>query len=72
MSEFNRSPEQLPHEARCERCGETFDLDDADDAMHFQRRNGDLCGGEGVPFRSYVIRRPTDRRRHPRRQDDEA
>jgi hypothetical protein len=26
--------------------------------LHFQQRNGELCGGTGVPFRKYVIRKP--------------
>ncbi|HEY2041774.1 MAG TPA: hypothetical protein VGH11_03785 [Jatrophihabitans sp.] len=55
-------------EARCERCGETFAISDgitreADDfggteLLHVRRRQGELCGGIGVPFRRYVIRNP--------------
>ncbi|UQX88801.1 hypothetical protein M6D93_02080 [Jatrophihabitans telluris] len=47
-----------PSEARCALCGETFILADPNDLMHFQRRDGELCGGDGVPFRKYIIRRP--------------
>jgi hypothetical protein len=25
--------------------------------MHFQTRAGELCGGDGVPFRPFVIRK---------------
>ncbi|MCW2541863.1 MAG: hypothetical protein JWN95_3588 [Frankiales bacterium] len=46
-----------PTEARCDKCGETFTLADPADLMHFQRRDGELCGGDGVPFRKFVIRR---------------
>jgi hypothetical protein len=46
-----------PTEARCEKCGETFTIVDPADLMHFQRRDAELCGGEGVPFRKFVIRR---------------
>jgi hypothetical protein len=70
FSEFSSRPDPAPREARCARCGETFEFASPDDLMHFQRRNGDLCGGDGQPFRSYVIRKPTDRRRHGRRRDD--
>jgi hypothetical protein len=52
-----RRPEVLPSEARCERCGETFTPADASDLMHFQTRAGDLCGGDGVLFRPFVIRK---------------
>jgi hypothetical protein len=45
-------------EARCERCGESFLPADPSDLMHFQRRDGELCGGDGVTFRKYVIRKP--------------
>ena len=47
----------LPTEARCERCGETFTPADMADLMHFQTREGELCGGDGVPFRKFVIRK---------------
>jgi hypothetical protein len=58
-------------EARCEACGETFELASPYDWMHFQRRDGELCGGEGVPFRPFAFRSGTDRRRDPdRRRDD--
>jgi hypothetical protein len=43
-------------EARCDRCGETF-LPHPEDLLHFQRRDGELCGGTGSPFRKYVIRK---------------
>jgi hypothetical protein len=57
-SEFpGRRIEAAPSEARCELCGETFVPADMSDLMHFQRRDGELCGGEGVPFRKFVIRR---------------
>lgn len=52
---FRRS-EPEANEARCELCGETF-TPTGDDRMHFQRRDGQLCGGEGVQFRKFVIRR---------------
>jgi hypothetical protein len=46
-------------EARCDRCSETFHVAPGHvDLLHFQRRNGELCGGEGIPFRKYVIRNP--------------
>jgi hypothetical protein len=45
-------------DARCDRCGESFLASDPSDLMHFLRRDGELCGGEGVPFRKYVIRNP--------------
>ncbi|MGX7678073.1 hypothetical protein ACSMXN_04160 [Jatrophihabitans sp. DSM 45814] len=57
MSEQDRRPQLAPSEARCEKCGETFALADGADRMHIQRRDGELCGGEGSPFRKYVIRR---------------
>ncbi len=59
-------------EARCEACGETFELASPYDWMHFQRRDGQLCGGEGVPFRAYVIRSTDDRRRSDRRRNPEV
>jgi hypothetical protein len=45
-------------EARCARCGETFVAVDSFDLLHVQRRDGELCGGEGAFFRKYVIRDP--------------
>jgi len=54
-----RAPQPAIQEARCDRCGETFELSPGTaDRLHFQRRGGQLCGGEGVPFRKYVIRNP--------------
>jgi hypothetical protein len=53
----NRKPAEVI-DARCERCGETFMPADPSDLMHFQRRDGELCGGDGVTFRKYVIRNP--------------
>jgi hypothetical protein len=54
-----RAAKPGPTEARCELCSETFEVaPDQVDLMHFQRRDGQLCGGEGVPFRKYVIRNP--------------
>jgi hypothetical protein len=58
MSEMDRRPPPAPTEACCDRCGETFAVTNADELMHFQRRSGDLCGGDGAPIRKYVIRRP--------------
>ncbi len=53
-----RGPQVEASEARCERCGETFEIVPGhEDLMHFQRRGGQLCGGEGVPFRKFVIRK---------------
>jgi hypothetical protein len=49
---------------------ETFEVAGPDDLVHFQRCNADLCGGDGQPFRAYLIRKPTDPRRHGRRRDD--
>lgn len=39
-------------EARCRRCGETFNphgdqLDDPEHVEHYARENGDECGGDG-------------------------
>jgi hypothetical protein len=70
MPEATSGPQQEPIEARCGRCGETFELISSEDAMHFQRRDGELCGGDGVPFRAYVIRESKDRRRSDRRGDE--
>jgi hypothetical protein len=54
---FEQQRKDDSNEARCELCGETFVYADPSDLMHFQRRSGVLCGGEGVPFRKYVIRK---------------
>jgi hypothetical protein len=62
MSEqISRRTEPEHREARCEVCGETFQPAATSDLMHFQRRDGGLCGGEGVTFRKYVIRNPNRR-----------
>jgi hypothetical protein len=45
-------------EVCCERCRQTFVAADPLDPVHFQRRDGELCGGAGVPFRRFVIRDP--------------
>jgi len=47
-----------PTEVCCRTCGQTFMTIDLDAAVHVQRRDGELCGGAGVPFRPYVIRNP--------------
>ncbi|CAN5387154.1 hypothetical protein BH10ACT8_BH10ACT8_11120 [soil metagenome] len=52
-----RSDPETP-EARCDRCGEGFVIPEDGALLHFQQRNGELCGGTGVPFRKYVIRKP--------------
>jgi hypothetical protein len=54
-----RAPQSEVREARCARCAETFEVAPGHaELLHFQRRDGQLCGGEGVPFRPYVIRNP--------------
>jgi len=45
-------------EVCCDRCRQTFTPADPSDLLHVQRRDGELCGGTGVPFRQYVIRDP--------------
>jgi len=61
MSERNRRPDADLTEVCCARCGQTFIPADADDLLHFQRRDGELCGGTGVRFRPFVIRRQNRR-----------
>lgn len=59
MSPSNLPPEQAgPAEACCERCNQTFIPADPNDLLHFQRRDGELCGGQGRYFRPFVIRNP--------------
>lgn len=59
MSDLGRKPvEPNPAEASCDRCNQTFVPGDAQDPVHFQRRDGELCGGSGRFFRKYVIRDP--------------
>jgi hypothetical protein len=54
-----RSATPAPGEARCQRCAETFEVQPGQtELMHVQRRDGQLGGGDGVPFRKYVIRNP--------------
>ena len=57
MSEAKRRPESTePREACCLRCNQTFLPPDPSDPIHFQRRDGELCGGTGAYFRPFVIR----------------
>lgn len=59
MSEIERSAgDQALAEACCDRCNQTFTPADEQDPVHFQRRDGELCGGTGKFFRKYVIRDP--------------
>jgi hypothetical protein len=68
MDPTRQHPETDVQEARCDRCGETFVVadgitsqrDDVDgvELLHVRSRLGELCGGNGVPFRKYVIRNP--------------
>jgi hypothetical protein len=61
MSKGDRqAPVELP-EICCDRCGQTFEPVDRSDPLHFMRRDGELCGGTGVPFRKFVIRRENRR-----------
>lgn len=57
MSELDRRPQPELTEFCCDRCGQTFVPADESDPLHLQRRDGELCGGAGVPFRPFVIRR---------------
>jgi hypothetical protein len=64
MSDLSaRGPQSEAREARCESCGESFELSSGQlaggepDLMHFQRLDGQLCGGEGIPFRKFIIRK---------------
>jgi len=50
-----------PQEACCLRCNQTFLPADPDDPIHFQRRDGELCGGTGAYFRPFVIRNDPNR-----------
>jgi len=56
--ESRRRPNEDFGEVCCDRCRQTFVPADQSDPLHFQRRDGELCGGMGVPFRKYVIRDP--------------
>lgn len=53
-------PHERPdlREASCERCNQTFTPADPADPVHFQDRDGELCGGVGRYFRPFVIRKP--------------
>lgn len=42
-------------EARCMRCGETFNPNDPADFVHFQRNDGNECGGFGLPIGDYGV-----------------
>lgn len=61
MPEPARRSEPEPAEVCCDRCGQTFVPADPTDPLHFQRRDGDLCGGTGLAFRPFVIRRENRR-----------
>jgi hypothetical protein len=62
MSEANRrSTPAEPSEVCCLRCNQTFLPADPSDPVHFQRRDGELCGGAGAPFRPFVIRADPNR-----------
>jgi hypothetical protein len=61
MSEVERRPATELPEMCCNRCGQTFIPADRSDPLHFQRRDGELCGGTGQPFRPFVIRRQNRR-----------
>jgi hypothetical protein len=62
MSEANRRrPATEPREACCLRCNQTFLPADPAEPIHFQRRDGELCGGEGRYFRPFVIRNDPNR-----------
>ena len=62
MSEANRqTPAKEPREACCLRCNQTFLPSDPAEPIHFQRRDGELCGGEGRYFRPFVIRNDPNR-----------
>ena len=61
MSDAERSPVTELPEMCCNRCGQTFIPADRSDPLHFQRRDGELCGGTGQPFRPFVIRRQNRR-----------
>jgi len=56
MSEANHQAE--PTEVCCNKCHQTFVIADLAEPLHVQRRDGELCGGTGVPFRPFVIRNP--------------
>ncbi len=58
MSEANRRQPGEITEMCCQRCNQTFLPADPDEPVHFQRRDGELCGGAGLPLRPYVIRNP--------------
>lgn len=59
MSDAQRKQDDADlREASCDRCNQTFTPADAEDPLHFQRRDGELCGGTGLYFRKYVIRDP--------------
>ncbi|HTZ44220.1 MAG TPA: hypothetical protein VMB79_10180 [Jatrophihabitans sp.] len=45
-------------EVCCKLCNQTFLPADPTVPIHVVRRDGELCGGAGVPFRPYVIRDP--------------
>jgi hypothetical protein len=34
-------------EAKCQKCGETFNPDDVNDVLHIMREDGKFCGGLG-------------------------
>jgi hypothetical protein len=61
MPDAERSPVTELPEMCCNRCGQTFIPADRSDPLHFQRRDGELCGGTGQPFRPFVIRRQNRR-----------
>ncbi len=61
MSEHERRPQTEFSEMCCDRCSQTFVPADRSDPLHFQRRDGELCGGTGQAFRPYVIRRQNRR-----------
>ena len=59
MSDVYRKPERSDlREASCDRCNQTFVPASPEDLLHLQRRDGELCGGQGRFFRPFVIRDP--------------
>jgi hypothetical protein len=58
MSDANPQSATELREACCQRCNQTFLPADPDEPIHFQRRDGELCGGTGQYFRPFVIRDP--------------
>lgn len=38
----------IGHEARCTKCGETFNPTDENDLIHLEQEDGTPCGGQGV------------------------